>query len=163
MVSFRELRDVLMPPIITRIEQHQGLANFASIRAKFEGWLKVELCEILAQDFPDVLPEQDRIDLSFQDWVIELKTINTNYRYNNVKSLHRPITKNVSGLVKDVKKLRNVSNKQKAVCFVVFPVDINNETWKTHEALIENELKNLDYSEFTFKNNIPGLIYMGEV
>lgn len=163
MISFEELQNLLLPEIIHRIEKNQGLANFASIRAKFEGWLKVECCDILSKEFKGVLPEQDRIDISFNDWVIELKTINTNYRHINVRNMHRPITKNIEGIIKDIDKLTKIVDKNKGIIFTVFPVDKNNQQWINHSRKITQKLSSYKIIDFHFKNGVPGLIYFGLV
>jgi len=163
MISFEELHDVLVPNIIERIENHQGLANFATIRAKFEGWLKVECCDVLSLEYEGVLPEQNRIDISFKDWVIELKTINTNYRHVNVKNMIRPITKNIEGIIDDINKLKKISTKNGGVLFTVFPVSADNQQWLYHSRKITQKLDTYKITDFHFKNGIPGLLYFGKV
>ena len=163
MISFEELHDMLLPEIIKRMVKHQGLTNFASIRAKYEGWLKVELCDILSNQFDEVLPEQNRIDISFNDWVIELKTLNTNYRHNNVKKMHKPITNNVKGVINDIDKLRKIKNKKRGIIFTVYPVDEKNSYWIYHSNKITSNFTDFKIQYFTFKNGIPGLIYFGVV
>ena len=161
MVEFDELHSILIPSIIKMIEQHQGLANFASIRAKFEGWLKVEICNILSNHFEKILPEQNRIDISFNDWVIELKTINTNYRHVNVRNMHRPITKNVEGIIDDIDKLKRITDKNRGILFIVFPVNEDNQQWLYHSRKITQKLGNYKITDFYFKNGVPRLIYFG--
>jgi len=163
MTTFDELHDIIIPNIIQRIEQHQGLANFASIRAKYEGWLKVEICDILSDHFENVLPEQSRIDITFNDWAIELKTINTNYRHGNVKNMHRPITKNIEGIIDDINKLKRKIDNNSAVLFTVFPANENNQQWLSHSKKIVDKLCKVTITDFHFKNRVPGLIYFGLV
>ena len=161
MVEFDELHAILIPSIIEMIEQHHGLANFASIRAKFEGWLKVEVCNILSHHFENVLPEQNRIDISFNDWVIELKTINTNYRHVNVRNMTRPITENVKGIIDDIDKLKRIKDKNRGILFIVFPVNEDNQQWLNHSRKITQKLGDYKITDFNFKNGVPGLIYFG--
>lgn len=161
MVEFDELHAILIPSIIEMIERHQGLAGFASIRAKFEGWLKVEICNILSHHFENVLPEQNRIDISFNDWIIELKTINTNYRHVNVRNKTRPITQNVKGIIEDIDKLKRITDKNRGILFIVFPVNENNPRWINHSRKITQKLSDYKITDFSFKNGIPGLIYFG--
>jgi len=92
-MTFQELWNILEKEIPNKISQHNGLNFFIKNRAKFEGWFKVELCDILSKYTNNITPEKDRIDVVFDDWALELKTSNTNYRYENVKNKTRPITK----------------------------------------------------------------------
>ena len=79
-MEFQKLRKLLFDEMKPKLENNQGLSIFAKERAKFEGWLKVELCDSLSKYFTDVAPERNRIDVTFDDWAIQLKTVNTNIR-----------------------------------------------------------------------------------
>ena len=120
-ITFDNLAKIIFSEIIPKLERSYGLAIFAKERAKFEGWLKVELCDSLSKYFQEIIPEKDRIDITFNNWAIELKTINTNYKYGNVKNKTRPITKNVQEVINDIKKLKSSNFPDKAILFVVFP------------------------------------------
>lgn len=154
---------LITPELKQRLEKHEGLPVFAQQRAKFEGWLKVELCGILLKHFPDTMPEKDRIDLVARDWAIELKTFSTNYRHKGVVNKFRPITDNVAGVCKDIEKLRKVSINNKIVIFVVFPLNENNKTWLNHLNKIKGMLKEIKSYPFCFAGDIPGIIYFGLV
>jgi hypothetical protein len=101
-------------------------------RAKFEGWLKVELGRELADLGHDVTLEapvpgtRARADLAVEgstDALIMLKTVNTNYRFPEVWNRSRPITKNVAGMAEDVVKLQLRSGDQLGLALaVVFPL-----------------------------------------
>ena len=81
-IEFDRLQEILFVNLKNILENHEGVSIFASNRSKFEGWLKVELIQILKNhNYGDVLPEKDRIDVTFGNWALELKTCNTNYRY----------------------------------------------------------------------------------
>ncbi|MGB9763603.1 MAG: hypothetical protein ACPLW7_06440, partial [Minisyncoccia bacterium] len=130
-MNFDELNKLILDEIILRIKDKKGLYIFAQNRSKFEGWLKVELCDILYKNGIKPIPEyfdkslNKNIDLAFEnkEWAIELKTINTNYRDKNTYVKSRPITKNVGDLEKDIEKLKNLNEfKNKAILFVVFPL-----------------------------------------
>lgn len=160
-MRFEKLSYILFKGIKSKIKDHIGLSIFAKERAKFEGWLKVELCESLSKYFKDVVPEKNRIDITFKDWAIELKTVNTNVRYKNVEDKTRPITKNIQGVIKDIKKLKLLSYKNKAVLFIVFPMEHSNKRWRNQLNKISRLLKKIKYREFHFKKKIPGVIYFG--
>jgi hypothetical protein len=160
-MDFLPLSEIIFRKSISRIQIHDGLTIFASERAKFEGWLKVELCSILSESFDDVIPEKDRIDITFQDWAIELKTLNTNYRFPNIVNKTRPITKNVQEVVDDIKKLQTTSYPNKSVLFVVFPAQHNDKNWQIHLQKISANLQDMKFQEFEFKNNVPGILYFG--
>lgn len=123
--TFEKLAKIIFKEITPKLENNIGVAIFAKERAKFEGWLKVELCESLSKRLTSttIIPEKDRIDITFDGWAIELKTVNTNYRYKNVENKTRPITKNIQGVIDDIDKLQSTQNYiKKAILFVVFPV-----------------------------------------
>ena len=161
--SFEKLAEIIFKEMVPKLENNNGLAIFAKERAKFEGWFKVELCESMSKFFPTITPEKDRIDITFNNWAIELKTVNTNYRYRKVKNKIRPITKNVQGIINDIKKLKSTNYECKAVLFVVFPVTHNNKNWKKQLEKISKLLKDVKYREFKFKNGVPGVIYFGSI
>ncbi|MDH5447499.1 MAG: hypothetical protein OEX01_00625 [Candidatus Bathyarchaeota archaeon] len=160
-MEFAELSKLIFGELKPKLENHQGLSIFAAERAKFEGWLKVELCDSLSKHFKDVIPEQNRIDITFENWAIELKTINTNIRFPNVKNKHRPITRNTQGVVKDIEKLRTTEYTNKSTLFIVFPVRHRNKDWQVQLRRITNKLVKIEHLEFNFKDKIPGTIYFG--
>ena len=162
MMDFENLCNLIFAKLIQRLERNSGLFIFAKERSKFEGWLKVELCEILSGHFQAVLPEKNRIDITLDNWAIELKTVNTNYRYKGVMNKTRPITRNVKGVIKDIEKLKSTRQySNKAILFVVFPVTHNHKYWRKHLQGISAHLKKLKFKEFKFRNEIPGIIYFG--
>lgn len=162
-MTTQELFDLTVDHIVTRIQNSVGLTKFAQRRAKFEGWLKVEFIEILVQQGKSALPEINRIDVSFDAVGIELKTVNTNIGYPNVINISRPITENVNGVNKDIRKLRNANFLDKFVVFIVFPITHDNINWQVHLRHITNSLDNYVYRQFNFGDNIPGVIYYGQV
>lgn len=131
-MEFKDLTKLIFDEIKPKLENSQGLSIFAKERAKFEGWLKVELCDSLSKYFKDIAPERDKIDITFLNWAIELKTVNTNYRYKNVEIKTRPITMNVQGVIDDIENLKSTNYDHKAILFVAFPVTHDNEYWQAH-------------------------------
>jgi hypothetical protein len=162
-MEFLEITKILFRGLKQKLENDKGLAVFAKERAKFEGWLKVVLVGILSDYFSDVVPENSRIDLTFGEWAIELKTMNTNIRYTNVKNKHRPITKNVDGVIKDITNLKSCDFLKKGILFIVFPIEHENEYWQIQLNKIKNKLSRIEYMQFLFFNKIPGVIYFGEI
>lgn len=160
-IDFEELKTIIFEKLIPKLENNEGLSIFAQERAKFEGWLKVELCESLSFIFNDVKPEIERIDVTFSDWAIELKTMNTNYRFNNVTNKTRPITKNIQGVIDDIESLKSSHIKNKAILFVVFPVSDKVDNWKELLIRITSLLTRIECMPFNFKKGIPGIIYFG--
>ncbi len=61
------LVEFIFNELVNKIEANKGLALFASRRAKFEGWLKLELCDSLLKISHNVVPEKDYIDIVFDD------------------------------------------------------------------------------------------------
>lgn len=167
-MEYDELCKIIFPKIEKRLNSSLGLAVCAKHRSKFEAWLKVELCGILAEYNENLtIPEKDFIDITFENWKMELKTINTSYKFQNVVKKTRPITSNVKSVIRDIRKLRKKREPTKvrnAVVFIVFPVRHETPNWQSiHLPKISKELKKIEYKEFVFKNKIPGVIYIGLV
>jgi hypothetical protein len=162
-MEFEDLAKLIFNEIKPKVENNQGLSIFAKERAKFEGWLKVELCDSLSKYFKDVAPERNRIDVTFENWAIELKTVNTNIRYENVKNKHRPITKNTQGVINDIKKLKSIDYTNKAILFVVFPIIHSNKNWQVQLQRISKLLRKIKHVNFNFKDEIPGVVYFGSI
>jgi hypothetical protein len=160
-VEYDELANLIFAKIKPLLEKNPGLAVFASERAKFEGWLKVELCGILSQHFR-VYPEKYRVDLFFDDWAIELKTVNTNYRTEGIKNKSRPITKNVQSIVDDIDKLRRMDIQNKGVIFIAFPLSPENKEWAKLQKRITAQLTEIKPMPFSFKRGqAKGVLYFG--
>lgn len=135
-------------------------------RAKFEGWLKFMLVKYaLDNNCEDVRVEENygdnkRADLSFKSgeskYCIELKTANVNWKIEGVEKGKRPVTKNISSIINDAKKLEN-GKVNGIVSFVLFPIPVNDTRWKDYIKRIENEvdvdlLSDGRYSKITINN-----------
>jgi len=170
-MEVQELIDCTADELVRRIQSSNALAVFARRRAKFEGWLKVELIDILLKyGVKDVVPEEGRIDVSFGNVAIELKTVNTNYRDGIAASQTRPITKNIKGVIEDIKKHRTGKSKAfslRYIIFIVFPLNEETVRWNVHLTRIENDLGNACHPRyFTFgkqENCVSGCLYYGQV
>ncbi len=128
-------------------------------RSKFEHWLKFELAAALSTKpgiqrltLEDAFPQGGgRCDLSLETnegkWYVELKTSNTNWRVQGVENKTRPITKNVSGIISDIEKLRARCLPAKGIAaFVLFPIptriwDHERSKLLYHLRRIEDEAK----------------------
>jgi hypothetical protein len=157
------LLNIVSPLLLDRIENHIGLNQCVVERSKFEGWLKVEIIDVLQRHNYNAKPEIDRIDISFDDTAIELKTINTNYRFDNVVNKTRPITKNIQGIIHDIDELKKKEIENRFILFVVFPIKMEQKEWGFHIEKIKNELCELTLTEFKFNNGIPGALYCGKI
>lgn len=162
-MNFTEFFNLINNQLVPKICDHRGLGVFARNRSKFEGWLKVEMINCLSQQFMDVTPENNRVDITFEDWAVELKTVNTNFRFPNVQNRTRPITRNVQSVINDITKLNQIDTPNKAVVFIAFPVEHNNPDWQNHLQRISVNLTELRHTEFSFQENVPGVMYCGRV
>ena len=162
-MTTQDLFNLTANQLVSRIQSSVGLANFVHGRSKFEGWLKVELIDILIMQGQNAFPEINRIDVSFDTVGIELKTINTNIQYNNVIAKTKPITKNIAGINNDIIKLRSANFIDKFVIFIVFPITHDNSRWQIQLQRVTNNLENYLFHEFSFCNNTPGVVYYGKV
>ena len=171
-MEIQELINRTAIELTKRIEDSQALLVFAKRRAKFEGWLKVELIDILLKSgIENVVPEAELIDVSFEDVAIELKTVNTNYRDRNriAGSTVRPITRNVDSIIADIAKhrKRKSAHKHKYVIFIVFPLEENHRNWDVQLTKIQDALCNDCRPHFFnfggLENSISGCLYFGKV
>ncbi len=117
-------------------------------RAKFEGWLKFELAAKIEHEAgksvriePVNSISRSRHDLSFlyagETYYLELKTINTNWRIAGIESRRRPITKNISGVVDDLRKLSGLGRRGISA-FVIFPVPREDLRWREYVQRIRD-------------------------
>lgn len=165
MITFKNIWDLVCSDFITKLENHKGLEYLVKHRSKFEGWMKVELCDVLSKLSNDITPEKDRIDIVIENFGIELKTPNTNYRTNNVESKTRPITKNIESIIIDIDTLKNYSKcDHNTIMFIVFPLPLESEiNFEQHITKISTKLKQIESREFNFINGVRGKIFFGLV
>ena len=163
-MEFNELANLVFGQLKNKLENSDGLVVFAKERSKFEGWVKVELCGILLPYCQKIYPEKERFDLCFDDWQLEIKTLNTNIRYSGIENKHRPITKNTQGVINDIDKLLTSNALNKAVIFIVFPIDHDNKYWQVQFNRISEKLTDIRMCPFEFKGSTAkGVIYIGLV
>ena len=162
-MNFEKLWEILRIELPRRIKSKKGLSIFAIKRAKFEGWLKVEVIDILCNYSSNVIPEKDRIDIVFDNFAIELKTMNTSYKFEGVENKTKPLSKNIQALLKDIKKLKQVNYSQKVILFIVFPLDDNNIFWRKHLYKIKDNVSVLKEENIEFKNGVCAKLYLGLV
>ncbi|ACM92395.1 putative ATP-dependent Lon protease [Nautilia profundicola AmH] len=160
-MDFEKAWEVIKSNLIPRIRAKRSLALFATVRAKFEGWLKVEVADILCA-YGKVIPEKDLIDIVFENSAIELKTVNTSYKYLGVLNKTKPVTDNVKSVIDDIYKLKKSSYENKYVLFIVFPLD-DNKYWQKHLNKISQNLEEFKESEIVFFNGIKGKLYFGKI
>ena len=161
-MNFDELFEAISTSLAGIMKARKSIDIFASNRAKFEGWLKVEVIEILSKHTPNAVPEKDRIDITFDDWALELKTCNTNYRYRGVVNKSRPITMNVDGIIDDIKSLEKTRYRRRAVLFVAFPLEHSKGAWQQHYDKISSNAKQVRHLQSSTSSGIPLVIYMAE-
>jgi len=165
-MDFEEIWDKIVECLIPKLEKNEGLYIFARRRAKFEGWLKVELCEMLYKNndisVETVVNNGKRIDITFTDWAVEIKTANTSYKYENVEWVNESLSYNVKSIIKDIEKLKETNYNNKGILFIVFPCETNNKYWKKHIEKIKKHIEKinkqfeLNFKDFKFQKDIPG-------
>ena len=129
-----ELMQQAMPELLKRSVLDIPLKQ----RAKFEGWLKVELGAALRMrglqvrlehHYHDPSGKAYHADLALtagktvEEHLVMLKTVNTSFRFDTIEQHTRPITKNINGVIEDIDKLMSLPDTAIGyVLFVVFPV-----------------------------------------
>jgi len=148
------------------------LPVFVEQRKKFEGWLKVEICELLQSYGYKVTPEKDFIDITAEHLAIELKTIPTNYAWPGIPHPHaKAITNGINDVLKDIGELRFEPYEIRMVNFIVYPLSRSCKSkhynlWtKDHLERIKRQIPDKDLIEkpFEFQNGFPGIAYFGKV
>jgi len=126
--------------IVEVLRSHSSLLTIAvRTRAKFEGWLKLELARALDRKtrvrrvvVEEPYGTRKRADIAFTAggvrYYVELKTANTNWRVPGVENRSRPITKNIAGIIKDMTRLQDHGLKA-FMGFVLFPVPASDCRW----------------------------------
>lgn len=138
-------------------------------RAKFEGWLKLELAYKLLQSYSDVEIEhpypcnnRKHADIYASNALIELKTPNTSYHTDNCVSCVRPITQNIESIIDDINKLQELGGQhEKYISFVLFPIDAK-EGYKEYVQRIKNTGVRFEYRSVVI-NEIPVLVCSAKV
>lgn len=168
--NFENFRDLLLQKIKQKIESRDILSLFAEKRRSFEGWLKVELCDILMEFSEEITPEyhigeNKKIDILLDDCAIELKIITTQYVMELVENGERSVATKKNEILEDIEKLRSLDfDIFKIIIFVVYPIKEDNqfEHWG-HLNLISKKVDLMESQVFSFKNSIKGKIYIGLV
>jgi len=143
------LPDVIRSALAELVTGHPTIMRLAvTQRAKFEGWLKLELAgkltELGLSNVQFETPYQGgRADLSFgpddRRALVELKTCNTNYRMPGCKPLTRPITKNVQDICADCRNLQSAPDGG-IMAFVMFPVPLHGQARGKAESRLQRQL-----------------------
>lgn len=160
-MEIKILQNLIEEILIPKIQRSKALERFTHTRAKFEGWLKVEIIEMLIEKGYDALPEINTIDVSFPNVGIELKTTNTNYRYAGVLNKNKAIKKNRESILDDIESLMYSTFKFKYVVFLVFPVEHDHPSWQSHLNIIKPYLSDIRYSQFKILNGHSMVFYIG--
>ncbi len=162
-----DILDKIYADLKNSIEDNEGISLFVRERAKFEGWLKVKVVELLINNgIKEIIPEKDRVDITFNKekvkYAIELKTVNTNYENDTTKNKTKPITNNIESILKDIKKLNKLNYDKRVILFIVFPIEEKDmKNWSKHISKIKKRTNFLNEKTLNFKNNRKGLIYCG--
>ncbi len=179
-MRFEDLATLLIDSLIEKIEAFEILSLFAKNRANFEGWLKVEVCDILQKDFDKILPENsdsgNTIDIVFKNhnsnkkWAIELKTVPTQYKTPHTLGKGRSIDNKKKSIIEDIEKLRTLNFDKKIVLFLVYPLAYENQfeekrvnMEKSHLQYIQEHLRRILSRDFIFTYRDIGKIYIGLV
>ena len=165
-MDFEKLAGLIFDGLTPRLENHTGLTSFAQERSDFGGWLIVESCRVLLD--ADLKPELEshKHDLAFDDWSLNVCTLTTNFSHPKAPPVKRPTTRNVDMLTKDILKItnpgRSVGYSKRAILFVVFPLEPENEQWQSiHLSRIKGELTRIEYRPFEFSTGVQGVMYLG--
>lgn len=162
-MHFDELAHLLFSKLRDRLQQ-DSVEVFVSNRARFEGWLKVEVAGILAGRGCQTIPEKDTIDITADGWALELKTCATNYGYPGVvDKKSRPITESINGIISDVKSLQEKDRVNGAVLFVAFPLEHEKMEWQMHLSKISANVKKITHLQIQTPGGIPMVLYMALV
>ncbi|MCX6774666.1 MAG: hypothetical protein NTY99_01085 [DPANN group archaeon] len=144
------------------------LPVFVEQRKSFEGWLKVEICELLQDYEYKVIPENNHIDVTAGHLAIELKTIPTNYAWPGVPHSHaKRITAYINEVLTDAGKLRSENYSVRMVNFIAYPLSKPHKHYniwaEDHLKRIRLHVSELIEKPFEFQKGYPGIAYFGHV
>jgi len=139
--------------IVAILQRRAGLlATAIQQRAKFEHWLKFELAEeaigrgcIGLEIEPPACGADSalRSDLGFTyggvNYLVELKTPNSNWRMPGVWDRSRPVTKNISQIIDDARK-PVPPGATRLIAFTFFPIPPGDHRWLQYLERISTEL-----------------------
>lgn len=150
----KAMHDTIREWIAEVLESHRHLLTIAvRQRAKFEGWLKFELAAVAerhgaqwveVETAPvDNGSSKKLFDLSFTysgcRFDVELKTINLGLKVPGVINKHKPVTKNIKGIINDAHKLARYSDHG-IVSFVLFPIPPHDSRWEKYLGRIASKV-----------------------
>lgn len=164
-MKFKELADTVFDGLTPTLADHSGVQLFAMEREKFDFWLRVELVRVLVQQGMRPAPN-NKVNLAFGKWAVDVRTINTNIPHDACKAKGRQIKKEIDNLIKDIWRLTNpgksITADNRAILFLAWPTEHENERWQTmHLNQVRPELTGLEFREFRFSGDIPGVLYFG--
>ena len=146
-------------------DNYDLIVRLVSMGQKFENWLQLEVFKSLLSNLPTIEIERlypdsnQRCDFWFksddgtQNW-LELKLCVTNYcrRFRTNQST-RPITQHVDDVIRDVEKLRRISEvHSRNVLLIAYPIpdtEGQHRQWTDHLKKIESHVRSLSL-EFSF-------------
>jgi len=167
--------DMIIPKLKTKLQSTKILTLFAQNYASFEGWLKVELCEILEGYFDQVEPEyplkngdvsreevddendkeNSKIDIRFsnqEQWGVEIKVITTGYKIEGIPvKKGRSIAGKKTAIKNDIEKLNSSVMDIKLILLVVYPTKgelfYKNHVDKNNKKNNWEKIENMDIKE----------------
>ena len=153
--------------LIPWLQTNLGISASVKYRSKFEGAFKIALLEKLHLIGLDAVPELNRVDITWNEdgnlTLLELKTVNTNFNYENCIKTTRPITNNINDILIDINKLKNLNSSESYISFISFPCSNNDRNWAYHFERIKKHFSRYHEIEFLFANQVPGIIYVGKI
>jgi len=167
-MTFEDVVEKIWFGLEKKLTLNSVLPVFVEQRKKFEGWLKVEICELLQSYGYKVTPEKDFIDITAEHLAIELKTIPTNYAWPGIPHPHsKATTEGINKVLKDIGELRFEPYEIRMVNFIVYPLSKSHRhhnIWRQdHLSRIERQVTDLIEKPFEFQNGFPGIAYFGKV
>jgi hypothetical protein len=165
-MEFRKLAQVLFDGMLPVLESHSGVKSFAMQREKFDGWLTVELCRVLVQFGTHPNLSDKVVDVTFGNWALDVRTVNTNIPHEGCTAKGRHIKKEMDELTKGIWKLTNpgkaISATHRAILLLAYPAVHEDERWQSaHFNQLRSELTAVEFRPFRFSGDIPGVLYLG--
>ena len=143
------------------------VSRLVAARKRFENWLQIELYKGLIRGSPKIQVELERTYPSTQErcdiWArepdgreswVELKVCVTNYAQGYTgPSSPRPITNQVSDIIRDIQKLKKISTEtsNRHIFLLVYPMPLDHQrhsAWLGHVGRFRAECKSVS-EEFT--------------
>jgi hypothetical protein len=173
----------LIKELMVEVVSKKAINLYVKRRQQFEGWLQVEIVNMLITKgvndvYFEVKADNKAIDIAIgeNEWAIELKVVSRSVKDELCeKTGSKAKTDFILSILNDIEKLKKSNYRNKAVVFVVSPLKkAVTDDWMIHTSkkLMKNKepykqiidcIEELKEENLVFDNQVEGRLYYGKV